>query len=361
MKFDVFTVCEDPYGDPTRVYREVIEQVATADKLGFHAAWIAEHHGSTYGCAPEPAVLLSAIARETSRILLGPGVSILPFTHPVHVAAQYAMVDHLSGGRLVFGTGRGYQPKEFNLFGLNAEESRQLYAESIEIIRGLWENETFEYSGEYYQIPPVALNPRPIQERVPMWVAAASPESFAAAADMGVQVFTQPSLRQTMQEMKGNMDAAINAYLARGFERKSVDIPVNIIVHLADTAEEARRNAEGPLQWHFNKLQTLAPGAGGTKIPKSYESYKSYGPLSTSPTAGAAGDDRLTIDALNQSGITIIGDADDAVAAFKRLKQEFDIDHVSCFIRFGGINHDAVLKSLRILAEEVFPRLNEEV
>ncbi|MDR5701645.1 LLM class flavin-dependent oxidoreductase [Agromyces aerolatus] len=355
MKFDVFFVCEDPHDDADRAYREVLDQIVLADELGFNGAWLAEHHGSRYGSAPEPAVLLAAAATRTSRIKLGPGVSILPFTHPVHTAAQYAMVDRLSGGRLAFGTGRGYQPREFDTFGLDAEKSRQMYAESVQIIRGLWENDTFEFAGEYYRLPPTSLHPRPAQDRVPMWVAAASPESFAAAADLGVQVFTQPSLRQTMEEMRTNMNSAIDAYLDRGYDRAAVDIPVNIIIHLAETTDQARLQAETPLKWHFETLQSLAPGAGGTKIAKGYESYKSYGPLSTSPTAGGSGDGRLSIDSLNRSGIAIIGDAEYAKAAIARMRDEFDLQHISCFIRFGGIEHEAVERSLRILARDVIP------
>ncbi len=358
MKFDIFTVCEDPHDDPARAYREVTDQVVAADRLGFNAAWLAEHHGSKYGSAPEPAVLLSAIAQRTSRILLGPGVSILPFTHPVHAAAQYAMVDQISNGRLVFGTGRGYQPKEFSLFGLDAEKSRQMYSESIQIIRGLWENESFEFAGDHFTIPRVSLNPRPLQDRVPIWVAAASPESFAAAADLGVQVFTQPSLRQTMTEMRENMSTAVDAYVSRGYDRDTVDIPVNVIVHIAETDAQARQQAEAPLRWHFETLQSLAPGAGGTKIAKGYESYKSYGPLSTSPTAAASGDERTSIDSLNQSGIAIVGDAEYAISALRRMRDEFGLDHISCFIRFGGIDHGAVLRSLEIFARDVMPEFS---
>jgi len=352
MKFDVFTVCEDPYGDPARAYQEVLEQFVAADRLGFRAGWLAEHHGHNYGLAPEPAMLLSVIAQQTERLLLGPGVSILPFSHPVHLAEQYAMLDQLSGGRLVFGTGRGYQPKEFDVFGLDAEKSRQMYAEAIAIIRGLWENETFSYDGEYYQIPPFSLHPRPIQEKVPMWVAAASPESFANAADNGVQVFTQPSLRQNLTEMRENMNRAVDAYLDRGFAREDIDIPVNIIVHLAETDEQARKQAAEPLKWHFSTLQGLAPGAGGTKIAKGYEGYKSYGAQKTSPT----GDDaRTSVDGLNESGIAIVGDAEYAISALKHMRDDFGLDHISCFVRFGGIEHQAVLNSLEIMARDVMP------
>ena len=97
MKFDLFYTCESAERDARSAYTNIIEQAVRAEELGFGAVWIAEHHGSTYGMAPSPAVLLSAIAQRTSRIRLASGVSVLPFRHPILTAEEYAMVDVLSG------------------------------------------------------------------------------------------------------------------------------------------------------------------------------------------------------------------------------------------------------------------------
>src|SRR5438128_3520987 len=95
------------------VYAHALEEARLADELGFEAVWLAEHHFSAYGICPSLAVLAAAVARETSRVRIGTAVVIAPFAHPVRIAEEWAMIDILSGGRLEFGLGRGYQPKEF--------------------------------------------------------------------------------------------------------------------------------------------------------------------------------------------------------------------------------------------------------
>jgi alkanesulfonate monooxygenase SsuD/methylene tetrahydromethanopterin reductase-like flavin-dependent oxidoreductase (luciferase family) len=96
------------------VYADAIEECRLADSLGFHTIWLAEHHFSPYGICPSLAPLAGALARETRRARIGTAVVIAPFEHPVRIAEEWAEIDILSGGRLEFGLGRGYQPKEFH-------------------------------------------------------------------------------------------------------------------------------------------------------------------------------------------------------------------------------------------------------
>jgi natural product biosynthesis luciferase-like monooxygenase protein len=355
MKFDLFFTCESAERNPGRAYADIIAQAVRAEELGFGAVWIAEHHGSTYGMAPSPAVMLGAISQRTSRIRLASGVSVLPFRHPVLTAEEYAMVDVLSGGRLIFGAGRGYQPQEFNAFGIDPATSRERFEESIEIIRGLWENETFSYSGQHFQVDNVSVTPRPIQNPVPVWMAASSKASFAYAAENRIGIITQPSLRQSVQALRANMSDAVSAFVANGTPAAEVDIPVNVIVHIAEKSQTARDEAEGPLTWHFDRVRALAPGSDGKPIAKGYESYKSYG----DSRSAANGADAVTIDTLNQARVALIGDPDDAVEYIKAMQAEIGLEHMTCFMRFGGIDHDAVMRSLELWATEVMPEFRE--
>src|SRR5262249_38274889 len=113
MRFGLFYVCEAPDGGVQRSYREMLDQVEYAEELGFDTVWLAEHHGSSYGTMPRPAIMAAAVAARTTRMRVGVMVSVLPFSNPVRNAEDWAMVDVLSGGRLDLGTGRGYQPREF--------------------------------------------------------------------------------------------------------------------------------------------------------------------------------------------------------------------------------------------------------
>ena len=140
MKFGVFFVCESPDRDFKRAYDEMLEQIDYAEHLGFDTVWLAEHHGSTYGSMPSGAVMAAAVAQRTKFIRIGLAVSILPFNNPVRIAEDYAMVDVLSGGRLDFGVGRGYQPSEYAMLGLadKQAQSREIFQESLDILIGLW-------------------------------------------------------------------------------------------------------------------------------------------------------------------------------------------------------------------------------
>src|SRR5436190_4922662 len=134
------------------VYAHALEEARLADELGFHTVWLAEHHFSPYGIAPSLAVLAAAIARETRRVRIGTAVVVAPFIHPVRIAEEWAMVDILSGGRLDFGIGRGYQPAEFRGLTVSMEKTRERFDESLELIRRAWTDERCTFEGEFYQV-----------------------------------------------------------------------------------------------------------------------------------------------------------------------------------------------------------------
>ncbi|MCU0725103.1 MAG: LLM class flavin-dependent oxidoreductase [Planctomycetes bacterium] len=164
MKVSIFTVCdyyEDAHPGPDAYFREKIDLARQAEDLGFHGFFVAEHHFHPYGLVPDPAVLLSAMAVETSRIALGPAVSNLPFHNPVRVAEQYCLVDQLSRGRLVFGVGSGYLQHEFEGFGLSPANKRQRFDEALEVIEKAMTGKRFSHQGEFFKVPKTKLNVAP--------------------------------------------------------------------------------------------------------------------------------------------------------------------------------------------------------
>lgn len=351
MQSGIFFVAESPDGDYRRTYREVLELSVYAEELGFDTVWLAEHHGTEYGVVPSPPILATAIAERTERIRLGVMVSILPFQHPIRIAEDYAMLDVLSGGRLNFGTGRGYQPREFEVLGLDAAESRSRFTEGLEAILGLWEHGTFTYRGEHYSFEDFELHPRPLQERVPVWVAALSPETYELAARNRVQILTQPNPRQSFDDLKENVAVAARTFIQHGFAPEEIDFPLNMIVHLAPTMEEARRDSEDALAWYWGKLRGLVPGSKSGGVARGYESYgKAY----------AAGDDRFTFERLNADRLQLVGTPEMAREFVTEVREEIGVKHFSCFMRIGGLETAKVRRSMELWASEVMPAFADD-
>ena len=252
MRFGMFYVLESPDGDHRRAYKEMLGQIEYAEELGFDSVWLAEHHGSAYGSMPSPAVAAAAVAAITERLRIGIAVSILPFGNPVRIAEDYAMVDVISNGRLDMGVGRGYQPREFAMLGLadQQQHSRAIFAESLDILIGLWENDTFSYQGEFYQIDNVSLSPRPVQR--------------AAAADLrrGDQPRVVRPRREVRPQHHGDADADV-APRAQGERDRGEEA--------ADQGRSGCRDAELP-----DELAD-APGRDPRTWPRSVRPSRSTG------------------------------------------------------------------------------------
>ena len=158
MKFGLLFETQRPYKDNQvdehLLYKETLEQCVLADEIGLDSVWFVEHHFLTgFSASPCPEVIFGALSRLTKRIRLGFGVVILPYHHPVRVAERVAMVDHLSNGRVDFGTGRS-APYEQTGMGIDPRNTRDMWEESLNMIPKIWESDTFEWEGKYWNVPP---------------------------------------------------------------------------------------------------------------------------------------------------------------------------------------------------------------
>ena len=131
-------------------FAENVELIEYADQVGLDEVWLAEHHFTEYGVMPSTQVLGAFAAARTQRIRIGSAVAVLPFHNPVRLAEEFAFLDVLSDGRLDFGVGRGYQPGEFEGYGIPFDESRSRFDESLAIIRQAWTQDTVNFEGKHY-------------------------------------------------------------------------------------------------------------------------------------------------------------------------------------------------------------------
>ncbi len=172
-------------------YEQRLKVIEALDRSGFYAYHVAEHHFTPLGMAPSPSVFLSAIAQRTKRLRFGTFVYALPVHHPLRVLEEICMLDHMSGGRLEIGFGRGSVPFEISYYGQNAEERQEIYAERLELILKAFTVKTLTWKGRYDQFENVPMEMEPFQKpHPPLWYGAHSPDSAERAARKGLNMVT---------------------------------------------------------------------------------------------------------------------------------------------------------------------------
>ncbi|MGF1599620.1 MAG: LLM class flavin-dependent oxidoreductase [Acidimicrobiales bacterium] len=193
MEFGLFGGAMRPVkGDPgdSQAYEAYVDYVIEADRLGYHSAFVIEHHFTGFGQVSAVLNLLAYLAGRTNRIRLGTAVVVLPWHNPVLLAEQASTVDLLSNGRLDLGVGRGYRPNEFHGFAIDPDEADDRYNECLDLIRTAWTADgRFSFDGKYWSYRDIIVEPTPIQEpHPPIWVGAGSERSVRNAARTGCRL-----------------------------------------------------------------------------------------------------------------------------------------------------------------------------
>ena len=197
MEFGYFTLSDNHYRNNTRAANQFVADIAAealyAEELRMHSAWIGEHHFSSLGVLSCPDLVLSYIAARTRHIRLAPAVTVLPLHHPIRVAEQWATLDLLSGGRVEFAAGRGYDRREYVPFKVSFEDNQGIFEEGMEIVRRLWAADgPISHHGTHYSFENVAITPRPVQRPLPAYVASFSKPSIELAARLGCGLIVAP-------------------------------------------------------------------------------------------------------------------------------------------------------------------------
>ncbi len=182
--------------------QKLAAQVERAEALGFDSFWLPEHHFGGAGSLPAPLLLLAGAATRTQRIALATTSLLLPVRHPLHVAAEVAVLDQLSGGRLILGLGRGFAASLFHAFEVPAREKRDRFEDSLRRMREAWSGQPVcDFEGE-----PVILSPLPLQRpHPPLWVAAFGPKALAQAGRLGLPYLASPI--ETLSRLEHNYAA----------------------------------------------------------------------------------------------------------------------------------------------------------
>jgi alkanesulfonate monooxygenase SsuD/methylene tetrahydromethanopterin reductase-like flavin-dependent oxidoreductase (luciferase family) len=197
MDFGYFTLSDNHYEVNTRSSNEFVADITAealhAEKVGMHSAWIGEHHFNSLGVLSCPDMVLAYVAANTKRIRLAPAVTVLPLHHPIRVAEQWATLDLLSGGRVDFACGRGYDQREYAPFHVSFEDNQGIFEEGLELVRQLWAAEgRISHHGKYYSFDDVRITPKPVQRPLPSYVGSFSKPSIELAARLGCGLIVAP-------------------------------------------------------------------------------------------------------------------------------------------------------------------------
>ena len=349
MQFGMLHLFENPIGKSEHVIvHEQLALMRAAEALGFDSVWPAEHHFSEYGYCASPALSLAAIARETKTLRLGTGVVVLPLNHPLRVAEDYAMLDLMSDGRVDLGVGRGYQPSEFSRYGVDQTDTRQMFDESIRIIRQAWTQEYVNFQGTYYQYRDVPVRPKPLQQpHPPMWLACLSPETFKLAGRYGFHLLYGTVFGLAPDKGQARLQDYYRGLQESGHDPSTRRRAALMMVYVADSMEQARQEFAEPVLWYYRTIaKYIAPPEGEAPIP-GYEMY-----TQTRDLAASASWDEL----LKRKAV-ICGDADYVVEEITRAQELYGFTDLLCWTRLGGLDHRKVLRSMELMHTKVFPHL----
>ena len=326
---------------PLDVYfQQILEQVQLAEELGWEGFWFTEHHFIPYGgLIANPAVMMAAAAARTSRIRLGSSISILPLRHPVQTAEDYAMVDVASGGRLEFGIGRGNTLEDYTVYGIPLEESRGRFEEATDVILAAWTRERFGHKGTHWDLPDVALYPKPIQRpHPPVWVAGTSEETLRWAGQRGYNIMTVPHPFPP-ERVQPAVRAWRAALAAGGYDSATRHNMSHLRVWVDEDAERAREVGERAIGLYEQVAQQRTRLSNAVPLENRDGGYDWAG--------------------MRAQGRNVYGNPDEVIAAVHRGVANYGYDIMGTQFFFGGIPHEAVKRAMRLFAKEVMPALHD--
>jgi alkanesulfonate monooxygenase SsuD/methylene tetrahydromethanopterin reductase-like flavin-dependent oxidoreductase (luciferase family) len=241
------------------VYARSLERIEIMDETGYDAVWLAEHHFSGYSVCPSVHMMATMAAARTKRMRIGTAVSLAPFYHPLRLAEDVALLDHLSDGRVNWGAGRGFSRVEFEAFGVPVAESAARFRETVEVVLGAWTSEKLTHQGDFFRFDGVEVLPKPRQApHPPVWMAATSEGAIDWAAGRGFSILMDPHC--TCAELGDKRRRYGEQLAAAGHSDGGRDIPMARLIAVATDAERALAVARRGAQWTVGSYIGTRPG-----------------------------------------------------------------------------------------------------
>lgn len=308
----------------TDVYAATLEQAVLADGLGFDHVWFTEHHFLEDGYLPAFQPLAGAIAARTERLRISTDIALLPLYHPIRLAEEMAVLDHLSEGRMELGIGMGYVPSEFAAFGVPLKNRVSMTEEGIEILRLAWNDGPFSFHGKRYRLDDVDVHPKPVQEGgPPLWIAAMSTAGARRAARFGTNLLPQGQRSEVLDPWRDEVVAA-------GGDPSRFRVGIIRSVYVTDDKERdwpILREAERYRMSIYNRFMAETPDSYG---------WREGGAI----PQGA-----------------IVGTADECISELRRFREEYGVTDIATSGLPPGIDPGMMAENLERLASDVLPHV----
>lgn len=317
----------------TTVYERAMQRIEIMDQTGYDAVWLAEHHFTTYSVCPSIHMMGLQVASRTENLRIGTGISLAAFYHPLRLAEEVALLDVLSGGRVNWGAGRGFDPTEFKAFGVPVEESSSRFREAVEIVLAAWTRERLDWSGRYWHFEGVEVLPKPLQQpHPPAWVAVSSPDSLRWAGGKGLSIMMGPHAH--CHDMAQKYELYRDALLASGHAMAGRDLPMAQLIAVAPTDREAEEIARQGAQWMVGSYMnvTKAVNASSSLMQRRVASGKPMNPIEH-----------------YLDGVVIYGTPERVCDEIQKRRETMYLDYMLC----APLSHT----SFTMFTEKVLPRM----
>jgi probable F420-dependent oxidoreductase len=318
-----------PLSDYARFYAECLEEIEEAEGLGYAGVWLSEHHFVDDGYLPSPLVVAAAIAARTERMTIGTNVLLLPMHHPLRVAEDAAVVDLVSGGRFVLGVGQGYVQHEFEALGFDRKQRPSLFEEGIEVIRRAWEEGRIGYEGRRWRFDDLPFEPRP-KHPTPIYVGAFADPAIDRAARLGDGFLAYEgggALADTYRKVR-------EALARHGRAEENFPFVASGVVYVREESGRARSEVAPAIAYQRSRYAEWGTDRGKPR---------------PEPTR---------LEDLSWEGY-YVGIPEEVADGLIGLYQEAPYDHFCFWARLPGITREQALKSMRLFASEVAPRVRE--
>jgi alkanesulfonate monooxygenase SsuD/methylene tetrahydromethanopterin reductase-like flavin-dependent oxidoreductase (luciferase family) len=342
LQFGIFDWLDDGGRSLPDAYEQRLKMLEYADRAGYFAYHLAEHHGTPLSTAPSPNLFFALVSQRTKRLRFGPMVYLLPKYHPVRLIEEICVLDQLSGGRLELGVGRPASPFEAAIYGVDLAESRAVALEFLELLTRALATGEIDYAGKYFQMKGVRLPLRPVQQPYPpLWYPTLQASSIPWIAQHGFSIllmFLFTSVEATGEQLRlyrqlvrqhAGQPGRLNGHVAepkQGF---------SILIHVAETDAEARRAAREAHARFFHSFNYL---------------WALHGEVDRHAA-------RADFDTFVNQGMLAVGSPETVRATLQQYLDLTGADYLAGAFAFGSLSDDQVLRSLDLFTTQVRPRL----